>query len=246
MAPLAQLAHQHNLNILSYADNTQLILSLTKDPRTAKANLHEGMKSIAEWMRNSRLKLKSDKTEVLILGRTPSAWDDSWWPTSLGAPPTPTDHARNLGFILDSSLSMSKQVNAVSSSCYYTLRMLRRIYKWMPTETRRTVTQALVSSRLDYGNALYTGIPAKNIQRLQRIQNASAQLVLDVPHLPSPERPKLTPCGQEDHLQAPHPRSQGTPQRWTSLPEQQTQLLHPHPPTLLRQPRPRHRSPHPA
>ncbi|KAJ1196520.1 hypothetical protein NDU88_000390 [Pleurodeles waltl] len=49
MAPLAQLARQHNLNILSYADDTQLILSLTKDPHTAKANLHEGMKSIAEW-----------------------------------------------------------------------------------------------------------------------------------------------------------------------------------------------------
>ncbi|KAJ1082424.1 hypothetical protein NDU88_002592, partial [Pleurodeles waltl] len=81
------------------------------DPRTAKTNLHEGMKAVAEWMRSSRLKLNSDKTEVLILGPNPSAWDDSWWPTSLGTPLTPTDHARNLGFILDSSLSMSKQVN---------------------------------------------------------------------------------------------------------------------------------------
>ncbi|KAJ1108890.1 hypothetical protein NDU88_006260 [Pleurodeles waltl] len=129
MAPLAQLARQHNLNILSYADDTQLILSLTKDPHTAKTNLHEGMKSIAEWMRNSHLKLNSDKTEVLILGRTPSAWDDSWWPTALGPPPTPTNHARNLGFVLDSALTISKQVNAVSSSCYNTFCMLRRIYK---------------------------------------------------------------------------------------------------------------------
>ncbi|KAJ1164004.1 hypothetical protein NDU88_004451 [Pleurodeles waltl] len=181
MAPLAQLARQHNLSILSYADDTQLILSLTKDPYTTKANLHEGLKSIAEWMRNSRLKLNSDKTEVLILGRSPSAWDDTWWPTALGPPPTPANHARNLGFILDSTLTMSKQVNAVSSSCFNTLCMLRRIYEWILTETRNTVTQALVSSRLDYGNAHYTGIPAKDIQRLQRIQNASARLILDIP-----------------------------------------------------------------
>ncbi|KAJ1167686.1 hypothetical protein NDU88_008075 [Pleurodeles waltl] len=132
-------------------------------------------------MRNSRLKLNSDKTEVLILGRSPSAWDDSWWPTALGPPPTPANHARNLGFILDSALTMSKPVNAVSSSCFNTLCMLRRIYKWIPTETRKTVTKALVSSRLDYGNTLYTVIPAKDIKRLQSIQNASARLILDIP-----------------------------------------------------------------
>ncbi|KAJ1141705.1 hypothetical protein NDU88_008033 [Pleurodeles waltl] len=149
MAPLAQLARHHNLSIISYANDTQLVLSLTKDPLTAKTNLHEGLKSIAEWMSNSRLKLNSDKTEVLILGRTPSAWNDSWWPTALGPPPTPASHARNLGFVLDSALTMSKQINAVSSSCFNTLRMLRRIFKWIPTGTRKTVTQALVSSRLD-------------------------------------------------------------------------------------------------
>ncbi|KAJ1189474.1 hypothetical protein NDU88_006219 [Pleurodeles waltl] len=132
-------------------------------------------------MNNSRLKLNSDKTEVLILGRTPSAWNDSWWPSDLGPPPTPANHTRNLGFILDSALTMSKQVSAVSSSCFNILRMLRRIFKWIPTETRKTVTQALVSSRLDYGNALYTGIPTKDIKRLQRIQNASARLILDIP-----------------------------------------------------------------
>ncbi|KAJ1090998.1 hypothetical protein NDU88_004126 [Pleurodeles waltl] len=164
MAPLAQLARQHHLSIISYADDTQLVLSLTKDPLTAKTNLHEGLKSIADWMNNSRLKLNSDKTEILILGRTPSAWNDSWWPSVLGPPPTPASHARNLGFILDSALTMSKQVSAVSSSCFNTLRMLRRIFKWIPTETRKTVTQALVSSRLDYGNALYTGIPTKDIK----------------------------------------------------------------------------------
>ncbi|KAJ1108454.1 hypothetical protein NDU88_005830 [Pleurodeles waltl] len=132
MAPLAQLARQHNLSIISYADDTQLVLSLTKDPLTAKTNLHEGLKSIAEWLSNSRLKLNSDKTEVLILGRTPSAWNNSWWPTALGPPPTPASHARNLGFVLDSALTMSKQINAVSSSCFNTLRMLRRIFKCIP------------------------------------------------------------------------------------------------------------------
>ncbi|KAJ1115749.1 hypothetical protein NDU88_003971 [Pleurodeles waltl] len=181
MSPLAAIARHHNLNIISYADETQLILSLTNDPATARINLHEGMKDVAEWMMNSRLKLNSDKTEVLILGSSPSAWDDSWWPPALGSAPKPTDHARNLGFILDSSLSMTRQVSAVSSSCFNILRMLRKIFRWIPTETRKTVTQTLVTSRLDYGNTLYTGTTVKLQKRLQRIQNASARLILDIP-----------------------------------------------------------------
>ncbi|KAJ1163585.1 hypothetical protein NDU88_004042 [Pleurodeles waltl] len=119
---LANIARSHNLNIISYADDTQLILSLTKD--SAKINLHEGMKAIAKWIKSSSLKLNSDKTEVLIFGSTPSAWDDSWLSATLGAAPTPTDHTRNLGFILDSSLSMTQQVNAIFSSCFNTLHML--------------------------------------------------------------------------------------------------------------------------
>ncbi|KAJ1130308.1 hypothetical protein NDU88_008661 [Pleurodeles waltl] len=138
MAPLDHVARLHNLNITSYANDTQLILSLTKDPLIAKSNLNEGIKAVAEWMRNSKLKLNSDKTEVLILSANPSAWDNSWWLTTLGAAPTPTDHARNLGVILDSTLSMTKQASAVSSSCFNTLRMLCKIYRWIPTDTRRT------------------------------------------------------------------------------------------------------------
>ncbi|KAJ1139036.1 hypothetical protein NDU88_005413, partial [Pleurodeles waltl] len=77
------------------------------------------------------LKLNSDKTEVLILCSTPSAWNDSWWPME-------TDHTCNLSVILDSSLSMDRQVSTVSSGYFYTLRVLRKIYKWIPHEARRT------------------------------------------------------------------------------------------------------------
>ncbi|KAJ1116180.1 hypothetical protein NDU88_004398 [Pleurodeles waltl] len=181
MTPLANIARKHGLDIISYADDTQLILSLTNNPTSARTRLHDGMKEVATWMTDSRLKLNTDKTEVLILGPTPSAWDDSWWPPALGSTPQPTNHARNLGFILDSSLSMTRQVNSVTSACFNTLRMLRKIFRWIPIDTRKTVTHALVTSRLDYGNTLYAGITTKLQRKLQRIQNAAARLILDIP-----------------------------------------------------------------
>ncbi|KAJ1184067.1 hypothetical protein NDU88_000877 [Pleurodeles waltl] len=154
MDSLANIAQTHHIKIISYADDTQLILSLTKDPTAAKINLHNRLQAIASWMEASHLNSNTDKTEILIFEANPSAWNDSWWPSSLGSAPPPTTHARNLGFILDSTLSMTQQVNAISSSCYNTLCKLRKIFKWIPVKTRKTVTHTLVSSRLDYGNAL--------------------------------------------------------------------------------------------
>lgn len=72
---------------------------------------------------------------------------------------------------------MRKQKNSVSS-CFLILRMLKKISIWLPTNTRHTITQALITSRLDYGKAVYVGITAQLLNRLQTIQNAAAKLIL--------------------------------------------------------------------
>ena len=36
---------------------------------------------------------------------------------------------------------------------------------------------AFISSRIDYGNALLTGIPKKTVKQLQTIQNAAARVL---------------------------------------------------------------------
>ena len=129
----------HNLSIISYTDNTQLILYLSDYPSTTRAKFHD-------WMKDNCLKLNTDKTKVLIFGNScNSPWTDAWWPSELGPTPTPTNHARNLGIILYCKLSMEKQINSVSSAFFLTLHMLSKV----PLNTRRTVTQALITSRLD-------------------------------------------------------------------------------------------------
>ena len=77
MPPLTDIVRAHGLNI-SYADNTQLILSLSEDPATTQTNFHRCMTSVADWMKDNCLKLNTDKTEVLIFGNTTTPWNDSW------------------------------------------------------------------------------------------------------------------------------------------------------------------------
>lgn len=139
------------------------------------------MKDISARMKDNCLKPNMGKTEVLIFDKHTALCNDTWWPSELGPTPTLKGHARNLGIILDSKLSMKCQVNSVSSVCFHTLCMLCKFFMWLPISTRKTVTHALITSRLDYGNTLYTSTTTKLIQRLQMIQNAATTLILNLP-----------------------------------------------------------------
>ena len=106
-------------------------------------------------MKSNCLKLNLDKTEVGIFHKDASLWDSTWWPTNLG--PNPSTQARNLG-IINNKLYMSAQVNAVTMACFHTLRMLKQIFRWLPNTTRKTVTQAVITIRLDYRHTFYACI----------------------------------------------------------------------------------------
>ena len=86
----------------------------------------------------------------------------------------PSLSAKILGFIFDSTLSFSKQISSLSSTCHYHIRDLRRIRHTLDFITATTIFTALFHSRLDYCNSLYHGLPITQIKRLQHIQNGLA------------------------------------------------------------------------
>ncbi|XP_070803581.1 uncharacterized protein, partial [Pituophis catenifer annectens] len=55
------------------------------------------------------------------------------------------------------------------------VRLVRQLRPFLDRDDRRTVTHALVTSRLDYCNSLYVGLPLGCTRRLQLIQNAAAR-----------------------------------------------------------------------
>ena len=85
--------------------------------------------------------------------------------------------ARNLGFIFDSDMSFSDQINSVSKSCHFHIRDIRRIRHLLPLSTATALANSLVSSKLDYCNSLYSGISQTNLNKLQRIQNSLTSVI---------------------------------------------------------------------
>ena len=88
-----------------------------------------------------------------------------------------SDSARNLGFILDSKLSMKKHVIKIFQTAYFELKRISSIRRFLSTEdATKTFVTSYILSRLDYCNCLLMGTPNSVIQPLQKIQNFAARL----------------------------------------------------------------------
>ena len=66
--------------------------------------------------------------------------------------------ARNLGFIFDSDMSFTDQINSLSESCHFHIRDIRRICHLFPLSVATALASSLVFSKLDYCNSLYNDI----------------------------------------------------------------------------------------
>ena len=126
-----------------------------------------------------KLKLNPEKNEFLIIGQ--KAIRESLAP-NFPVPPlqnniSPSVEVKNLGVIFDSDNSFDNHVAKVCRACYYHLRDLRRIRKFLGVETAILLANAMVSSRLDYCSSLLYGVSKSNIAKLQRVQNALCRII---------------------------------------------------------------------
>ena len=92
-----------------------------------------------------------------------------------------SDKIKILGATFDANLTMAPHIKALSSSCFYHIRSFSQIRSSLNDSTAVSVISALISSRLDQLNSILYGTPLRNTARLQRIQRATAQVVLLYP-----------------------------------------------------------------
>jgi len=91
----------------------------------------------------------------------------------------PSGHVRVLGVIMSSDLSLEKHVSAVSATCFFHLRQIRRVRQSLDVGSAKTLVQAFVTSRVDYCNAVLAESPRVITDKLQRVMNSAARVVTD-------------------------------------------------------------------
>ena len=94
----------------------------------------------------------------------------------------PTVIARNIGVKFNSELSMKSQVSKLCQVAYFPLHRIRSIRYCLTQHSTELLVHSLVISRLDYGNVLLYGVPDQLLDKLQRVQNVAARIVVRASH----------------------------------------------------------------
>ena len=100
MLPLGSVIRRHGVSFHSYADDTQLYISMSPDDTRPMDALFNCISDIKSWMAENFLQLNQDKTEVLVIG--PEAQREKLVPKLQSLSFNPSSQVRNLGVIFDS------------------------------------------------------------------------------------------------------------------------------------------------
>ena len=88
---------------------------------------------------------------------------------------------KHLGFTLDCHLTMNALVSNIARTCYFELRRLESIRRFLTSTETATLESDFVLSRIDYCNSLLFGSTHDATSHLQRIQNYAARVILRLP-----------------------------------------------------------------
>ena len=139
-----------------------------------------------DWLLQNGLHLNPSKSEAIAFfnprSKPLAALAESMQSISVaGSPIKLQSSIKSLCVHLDSKMSFDKHVSEACRASYFHIRALRHIRSSLTTDAAKTVASAIVGSRLDYCNSLLAGTSAKNLSRLQLVQNTLARVVAQKP-----------------------------------------------------------------
>ena len=178
LAPLEKIIKSHGLDCIFYADDSQIYITIHYDGRDiAIAVLDQCISDIQAFFKANNLSCNPTKTDIVHfysrfsnLSTIPSINISQHVASA-------SKETRNLGLIFDSHLTMSSHINSICRSASLALRNIGRVRKYLNQANTERLVHVFISSRLDYCNSLLYGLPAKEINKLQRLQNSAARLV---------------------------------------------------------------------
>ena len=131
MLPLAQIMENNEICYHSYADDTQIYITISPGDYNPIQTLSRCIEQINDLMCQSFLQLK-DETEIIVF------WSKEERPKVSAQLQSvmleTTDQARNLSVIMDSDMNFSLHIKTVIKSAYYHLKNMSRRRGLMPRQ----------------------------------------------------------------------------------------------------------------
>jgi len=116
------------------------------------------LSDLDKWMSLNKLKLNKARRNFFIYTRHNP--QQSLPPIRFGQDIIqPSQFARNIGVIFDSTMTMLPHISSICRSASYHLRNISQIRKFLSTKTTKILVHALVSSKLNHCNSLLYNVP---------------------------------------------------------------------------------------
>ena len=95
----------------------------------------------------------------------------------LGNSISPTNKVKNLGVTYNCGYTFASHITKVCHACYYHLKDLRHIQKFLSVETAALLANSMISNQIDYCHSLLYGVNKYNVAKSKKIRNALCRTV---------------------------------------------------------------------
>ena len=166
-----------------YADDHVIWDSFSPSTTSAERDCLDRMEctlqKIKGWMDSNSLKMNAAKTEFAFFGSRMMLMRIEGGNINVaGDIVKPSENLKYLGVCLDRSLTLNSFVSSKIRSAAAAIRNIKSIRQYIDIDTAKLLTCSLVLTHLDFVNSILCGLPDYQFERLQRIQNWAAKIVL--------------------------------------------------------------------
>ena len=161
-----------------YADDTSVTCS-AEDLVELCNDLKTEVDNIAEWLRQNKLSLNTDKTEYMVVGHKRQTNSISE-PIEIKINEEPIKRVQKvkyLGTMVDENLTWNEQYKRLKGKMKIALSSLQKLRNILPQSKLDQVYRALLESHLRYSDELWGSLSNTKLDHLQRLQNRARTLI---------------------------------------------------------------------
>ena len=141
------------------------------------------MSDLKIWMARRKLKLNDGKTEIIVIrGNLRNVSVANFGEVNFGDTQLVlSESAKNLGVVLDSSLSFRSHIDSIVNTWNFHIFNLYMIKDFVNRKNLVTLVHSLIISKVDYCNSMFIGLPNVTLKKVQSFLNRAARLIFDLP-----------------------------------------------------------------
>lgn len=167
-----------NATAVMYADDST-VYSCCKSIEELNLVLNKELKSVVDWVQQNQLVLNVVKTSCMVIGTRHSLSKNPELILMVGNEfIKQVQETKLLGVTIDNKLTWEQHVNKMCVKMGGVIASIKRCAPFLGQKVLKQLTQSLLLSNLDYCPTVWSNAKSDMIDKLQKIQNRAARLVL--------------------------------------------------------------------